>query len=180
MVFGRILAIAAILTAMPVLATECGVNNRTLTKPFAGHWRSETGELYDIAPGKLDHTFTIHLVTGDETKHSSGHFVIENPEGEPSDSMLDCRTLTAEERDKIERDLSDLAGLNSPPESDEGRQNRKEISLFHASLAHPPYPMMALTHYEDLQWLILSGSDSLLDVWFGEGEFSVRRYERVR
>lgn len=126
------------LAALPAAATECGVGNKTLTKPFAGHWRSEAGELYDIAPGKLDHTFTVHLVTGDEIKHDSANFVIENPEGEPAGSMLDCRDLTAEERDKIERNLSILADANAVPESDMDRENRRDITLFHTSLAIRP------------------------------------------
>jgi hypothetical protein len=167
--------------ALRAAATECGVNNSGLTAPFAGQWRGADRDLYDIAPGKLDHTFTVHFVTGDETRHSSTYFVatFDVDRGEADQPMLDCRDMAATERDSIERDMANLADAISVPNSDTDRENRKEIAQFRAYLAHPPYRMMAATYYEDKQWLILLSPARLLDVGYGEGDFSVKVYKRV-
>ena len=166
------------LAALQAAATECGVKNTNLSKPFAGHWRSKDGELYDIAPGKITHSFTVHLPTGNQTKHSSPRFVADYNGETPDEAALDCRDMSATERDEIERTITNLAKL-SAPNSEADRQNRQEISLFQSSTAHIPRPILAATHYEDWQWLILLSPARLLDVWYGGGEFSVKLYERA-
>jgi len=99
----RSLLIAVLgLSALSSAATECGVNHTDLMKPFAGRWQDDTGDYYDIAPGSIGHKFTLHLVTGDEVKHDQDHFVLsKDPDGDDIGSVLECRELTAMERDKI-------------------------------------------------------------------------------
>jgi len=142
---------------------ECGAS-------FTGHWRDEDGELYDIAPGKMDHTYIVHLATGDETHNQSARFV-EDYDGEDSgEAGLDCRAMTVKERDEIAADMEKSADVGD---------NRQQIPPFRTSLIHPPYPMMAIRGYEYLQWLILLDHDRLLDVQYGEALYSVTLYRRV-
>lgn len=164
--------------ALPAAATECGVGHKQLMAAFAGHWRSEDGDLYDIAPGKVDRTSVVHLAAGDRTEQSRYHLVKVSDGEDPSASVLDCRDLTETERQKIEGDLVILADATAVPDSEMDRANRQDIAQFRAALVRPPYRMLAFTHYEDRQWLILLSPDRLLDVWYGEGLFSVELYKR--
>ena len=168
-----LIAASIFAAAPPVSAVECGVNNTKLSEPFTGHWRGSDGDTYDIAPGTLDRTFTIHLKTGDETRHASSNFVAAYDGEDPSQSAMDCRELTATERESIEQALMSVAPLDTSDRS------HREIEAFHGALSHPPYPMMAVTYYEDQQWLIFISRSQFLDVWYGEGDFSVRVFKRV-
>ena len=157
------------LTAWSAAATECGIRQTGLMAPFAGHWRDEDGQLFDIAPGKVDHTYIVHLGTGDETNHSSPRFVARYDGEKDDEADLDCRAMTATERDEIAEDMEKLADFEN---------NRQQIPPFRTSLTQPPYPMMAIRGYEYLQWLILLDHDRLLDVQYGEALYSVTLYRR--
>ena len=177
----KLLPVAALLavTALPAAAKECGVQNTQLAAPFAGHWLHKNGDSYDLAPGKMGRTFKLHTGVGTETNHEEFHFVAKHVgEDDEMSSLLDCRDLTAKERDSIEGMLIALADAAAVRGSDEDRQNRQDIARFRSSLAQPPYRMLAASHYEDQQWVILLSPNRLLDVWFGEGMFSVNLYER--
>jgi len=77
------------------------------------------------------------------------------------------------------QDLANLAAANAVPNSAGDQKNRRDLDLFSKSLAHPPYPMLAIEHYEDKQWVILLDQTRILDVWYGEGQFSAWIYKRV-
>jgi hypothetical protein len=160
-------------------ATECGVTHQGLTRGFAGHWQSASGERYDLAPGTVIHRFTIHLASGDETRRSRYHIVTGAPDGEPDHSSLDCRPLTMTERDQIEKDMAALIDPTDPAAGEFNRQRQQVIDDFHDHVANPPYPMMAFSHYESQQWLILIRPDQLLDVWYDEGNYSTELFTRL-
>lgn len=167
------------LTGYDAAATECGIGNTALASPFAGHWRDKAGDTYDIAPGAVSRTFTVPLSSGRESHSSAYHFATATSDETPDISVLDCRKLSHEERDSIEQEMAQLADAASAPGTELHRQYDQAIAEFRAKLAHPPYPVLAFTHYEDEQWMILLPPDHLLDIWYGEGDFSVDLYERV-
>ena len=174
-----LLAVILGLSGFAAAATECGVGNTALVFPFAGHWRNQAGDTYDIAPGAISRTFTVPLSNGSEKRGSAYHFATATSDETPDISVLDCRNLTHTERDSIEQEMVQLADAASAPDSDLRKQYGQMIAKFRAHLTHPPYPMLAFTHYEDEQWLILLSPDRLLDIWYGEGDFSVDLYERM-
>ena len=182
MVSRRHLSLAVFLgmAASSAAATECGVHNTTLAEPFAGRWRDKTGDFYDIAPGKISRTYALPPAAGAGTKSESYRFVATSDGEDTGGAVMDCRNLTAGERDSIDWDMGSLSEAATAPDSDTRRDYRRMLELFRAKLAHPPYPVLALTYYEDQQWLILLKPDHLLDVWYGEGDFSVQLYERVQ
>jgi hypothetical protein len=71
--------------------------------------------------------FTVHLVTGDEPKHVSAHFVAAFDGEEPDQSTLDCRDLTSAERDSMDREMTTLADAVSVPNSDDDREKRHPL-----------------------------------------------------
>lgn len=152
------------LSALPAAATECGLHHTDLVKPFAGRWQDDKGNYYEIAPGKVTRQF------GKEVRKY--HFGQEIDADDSTVSVLDCHPLAPAERDTIGKDMANLAAIVTRS------GNTSDIELFNKSLAHPPYPVLAFTHYDDSQWLILKDKSHLVDVWFGRGQFSVRTYNR--
>ena len=174
----KLLLIAAVIgaTALSASATECAVHNTKLTAPFAGRWRDKNGDSLDIAPGKLAGSF----ISNGQTHYFNFAFVAEHvSDDDDMLSLLDCRDLTEQERERIEEVMVKMTEAGSVPGSDEERQDRQDIAEYRVRTSHPPYRMLAATHYEEEQWLILVSANRLLNVVFGEGNFTVDIYERV-
>jgi hypothetical protein len=170
------------MAALPAAATECGVANHGFFAPFAGHWRDEVGDVYDIAPGKITQTFTVHTAKGDERHKWTPRLVITDDEQNPDNSLLDCREMTVAERDSINEVMTGLAAKQQTERvADADYISHETISLFRTYLAAPPYPMMAATHNGDEQWLVLlKKPDRLVDVFYdGANRFTVHVYEKT-
>ena len=176
------LSILALLgaAALPAAATECGAANHTLMAPFAGHWRDDVGNSYDISPGKITQSFTVHTAKGDERHSWKPRLVITDDERDPNNSLLDCRELLAAERDSINEVMTGLAAKQQTERvADEDYVSHETISLFRTYLAAPPYPMMAATHNGNEQWLVLlKNPDRLVDVFYGDNRFTVHVYAK--
>lgn len=168
--------------ALPAAATECGVANHNLTAPFAGHWKDDAGDTYDISPGKISQTFTVHTAKGEERHRWTPKMVITDDERDPNNSLLDCRDLGVAERDSLNEVMTGLAEKQNKSDraADADYVSHETISLFRTYLAAPPYPMMAATHNGDEQWLVLlKNPDRLVDVFYGDNHFVVKVYART-
>jgi hypothetical protein len=166
--------------ALPAAATECGAENHNLMAPFAGHWRDDVGDTYDISPGKISQSFTVHTDKGDERRSWKPRLVITDDEKDPNNSLLDCRELTVAERDSLDQVMTGLAEKqNSERAADADYVSHETIALFRTYLTSPPYPMMAATHNGNEQWLVLvKNPDRLIDVFYGENHFKVHVYAK--